>query len=214
MPDAHIRRMPVASRVAAPADPPDVPALHRRAMDNLEFIRDTMARAAGVTAVSGRGIAASGLVAAAAAAAAARDSVGPRWAACWLGAAAAALPVSAALSLRKARRTGAPLLDAPGRKLVLSFLPAMTAGALLTAGLWRAGAFALLPAAWLLLYGAGVAAGGAFSVRAVPVMGLAFMVLGGAALFTPAAWGDAMMAAGFGGLHVVFGTLIARRHGG
>jgi hypothetical protein len=183
-------------------------------MDNLEFIRDTMARAAAVTAVSGRGIAASGLVAAVAAAVGARYPVGPRWATCWLVAALAAFPVSAALTLSKARRTGAPLLTAPGRKLVLSFLPALSAGALLTAGLWRAGAFALLPAAWLLLYGAGVAAGGAFSVRAVPVMGLAFMALGAAALVAPPGWGNAWMTAGFAGLHLGFGTYISRRHGG
>jgi hypothetical protein len=202
-----------AARRTGPAAGAD-PALHVRAMDNLEFIRDTMARAAAVTAVSGWGIAATGVVALVAAALAAGDPVGPRWAAWWLGAAVVALPLTGAASVQKARRTNAPLLAAPGRKLVLSFLPPVVAGALLTAGLWRAGAFALLPAAWLLLYGAGVATGGAFSVRAVPVMGLGFMALGALALAAPAAWGNALMAAGFGLLHAGFGAHIARRHGG
>ena len=206
--------MPAASPAARRAEPADAPALHQRAMDNLEFIRDTMARAGSVTAVSGRGIAASGLVALAAAALAAGDAVGPRWAGWWFAAAAAALPITAAASAHKARRTSAPLLAAPGRKLVLSFLPPVVAGALLTAGLWRAGAFGLLPAAWLLLYGAGVATGGAFSVRAVPVMGLGFMALGALALAAPAGWGNPLMAAGFGGLHLGFGAYIGRRHGG
>jgi hypothetical protein len=84
----------------------------------------------------------------------------------------------------------------------------------LTAVLLKAGLFGALPGVWLLLYGTGVVTGGAFSVRTVPVMGLGFMVLGSAALLAPAAWGDAMMACGFGGLHIVFGSVIAWRHGG
>jgi hypothetical protein len=52
------------------------------------------------------------------------------------------------------------------------------------------------------------------SIRVVPLMGLSFGVLGVAAFLAPADWGTGFMAAGFGGLHIGFGWLIARRYGG
>jgi hypothetical protein len=90
----------------------------------------------------------------------------------------------------------------------------MFVGALLTIFLFRAGFIAAIPGMWLLLYGTAVVAGGAFSVRVVPLMGFCFMVIGTVALFSPPSWADALMGAGFGGLHVGFGIWIARRHGG
>jgi hypothetical protein len=90
----------------------------------------------------------------------------------------------------------------------------MMVGVAMTIVLYRAGLHSALPGTWLLLYGTAVVTGGAFSVRIVPVMGLCFMALGTLALFSPASWGDLYMAAGFGLLHLIFGTLIARRHGG
>jgi len=40
------------------------------------------------------------------------------------------------------------------------------------------------------------------------------MALGAVALFSPPGWGNALMALGFGGLHIGFGWIIARRYGG
>lgn len=192
----------------------DPPALHSRAMDNLAFIRETMEQAAAFTAVSGSGMVASGVIALGAAVLAGSPHESQRWLSVWLLAAAASLVVSGWATVRKAARAGMPLLSGPGRKFFLGFSPPMVVGGLLTVVLFRAGLETVLPGLWLLLYGTAIVAAGAFSARVVPVMGLGFMVLGAAALFAPLGWREALLALGFGGLHVVFGIVIARRYGG
>lgn len=189
-------------------------ALHDRAMDNLRFIRETMERSASFTAVSGRGVVMMGLFALMAAVLV-RDATGTlAWALTWLTAAVVSLGTAFLLMARKARDAGMTRLAGPGRKFAWNVTPPLIVGGLLTLALLRLGLTDLLPATWLLLYGTGVVTGGSYSVRIVPLMGLAFMGLGTAALFTPAAWGNLFMAAGFGGLHLVFGTIIWRKHGG
>jgi hypothetical protein len=113
----------------------------------------------------------------------------------------------------KARRAGLPLTSGPGRKFALSFLPSVVVAIVLTAALTRVGLTRLLPGVWLLLYGAGIITGGAFSIPLLPAMGLCFFLTGTLALFLPA-WGPWLMAVGFGGLHIVFGAWIASKHGG
>lgn len=194
-----------------PAEPT---ALRDRAMDNLRYIRETMENSASFTAVSGVGGVAMGVVAFVAWAVAGAQVTAEGWLVTWVGAAAVAVGLAFAGTYWKARRADLPILSGPGRKFILSFLPPVVAGALLTVVLVQGGAMELLPGTWLLLYGTGVVTGGAFSVRVVPAMGAAFMVLGAAALLVPAGWGDFFLLAGFGGLHVIFGTVIARRHGG
>lgn len=192
----------------------DAPALHARAMDNLSFIRETMERATAFTAVPGWGGVAMGVTAFAAGAIAWARPTPLDWLLTWLGAAVVALTIGGLAMRAKARRAGTPVLSYSGRRFVLSFVPPLVVGGLLTAALVRADLHAALPGTWLLLYGTGVVTGGAYSVRAVPLMGLCFMALGAIALFTPVRWGDALMALGFGGLHIGFGLVIARRHGG
>jgi hypothetical protein len=188
--------------------------LHDRALDNLRYIRQTMERAGSFTAVPGWGQVAVGATALAAAWLAARQPTPELWLATWLGAAIVALAIGGTAMVRKAYAVNDPILSGPGRRFGLSFLPPMVVGGLLTVVLYRAGLAHALPGTWLLLYGTGFVTGGAFSVRIVPVMGVCFMLVGSVALFGPAAWGNWLMAVGFGGLHIVFGTIIAWRYGG
>jgi hypothetical protein len=192
----------------------DSPALHARAMDNLSFIRETMERATAFTAVPGWGGVAMGVIALGATAVAATTSSQQEWTVTWLGASVIALTLGGWAMTRKARRAGTTVFSYSGRRFVLSYLPPLMVGALLTFALVRVNLYTTLPGTWLLLYGTGVVTGGAFSVRVVPLMGICFMLLGALALLGPPAWGEWLMAVGFGGLHIIFGLIIARRYGG
>lgn len=189
-------------------------ALHDRAMDNLRYIRETMERSQSFTAVSGLGGVLMGVTALLASLLAGRMPGTVAWVGLWMGAATVSLAVALVTMHRKARAAGVALLAGPGRKFTWNVIPPLLAGALLTLALTLAGTTALLPGTWLLLYGSGVVAGGAFSVKAVPLMGLAFMLFGAVALFLPPGFEDAVMAVGFGGFHIVFGIIIWRKHGG
>jgi hypothetical protein len=203
----------------APAEParsprPVLVPLEDRAADNLRFIRETMERAGSFTAVPGWGGAVIGLTAVVAAAIASHQSTPAGWILVWLAEAALAMVLAVLAVAQKARAAHVPLFSGPGRKFALGFAPPMMVGALLTAALYRDGDLRLLPAMWLLLYGTAVVSGGSFSVRVVPMMGVGFIALGTAALLSPASWGNGYMIAGFGGLQVVFGLVIARKYGG
>ena len=193
---------------------PEPVQMHARAMDNLRYIRGTMERAGSFTAVPGLGGVLMGSIALAAAWIAGPGMREPRWLTVWGGAAAAAMLIGIAAADLKSRRMKLPLLSGPGRKFIAGFAPAMLAGAVITLALFRSGATGFLPGTWLLLYGAAVVSGGGNSVRVVPLMGACFMLIGTAGLLLPSISGDVLLAAGFGGVHIVFGTVIAVKYGG
>ncbi len=183
------------------------------AIENLRYIRETMERAGSFTAVPGWGGVAMGAIALAAGLGASRPGALPELGV-WMIAGVAAILTGVWSMRRKARRLEPPALPGPARKFALSFAPALAAGGILTAALLRHGIPELIPGLWLLLYGVAVMAGGAFSVKPVPVMGACFVCLGSAALLSPPSWQNIYLVAGFGGLHIGFGLWIARDYGG
>ena len=189
-------------------------ALHDRAMDNIRFIRETMERASAFTAVPGWGQVAVGVTAFIASYLAVHEGTAGRWLFVWLVEALIALLIAGWTLDRKARATDTPLVSGPARKVAFSLSPPLIVGALLTAVLFKLRVTSVIPGVWLLLYGTGVVTGGMFSVSIVPLMGICFMVLGAIALFVSPPWANWLLAAGFGGLHIIFGIIIARKYGG
>src|SRR6202522_2754948 len=189
-------------------------AIADHARDNLRFIRETMERASSFTAVPGWGGVAMGITALGAAAIASRQASPLPWLLTWIAEAFIAIIIAGWTTYSKARQAGSSLFSGPGRRFVYSFAPPLFVGVLLTMLFFRIGSIQEVPGVWLLLYGTAVVTGGAFSIRVVPLMGLCFMVLGAVALFCPWSWGNIFLAAGFGGLHIIFGAVIARKYGG
>ncbi len=183
-------------------------------MDNLRFIREAMESSGTFTSVPGWGVIAMGTLALLGAAVAPRQPDAGPWLITWILVAVGSYTVCGALMVRKAHAAREELTRGQGRRFLMSLTPPLLAAAVLTVVLARLGVVEVLVPLWLLLYGVGVITGGAFSIRIVPIMGLCFAVLGGVAFLAPASWANPIMAAGFGGLHIVFGAVIERSYGG
>lgn len=186
-------------------------SIDARAADNLRFIRSTMERAGSFTAVPGWGGIAMGTSALVAAHFASRQGDADQWLRIWMVELVVAIVLASSTMLLKARRTHTSLFVGPAYRFAVGFAPPVLAGGLLTFLLAAHQQHELLPPLWLLLYGSGIIAGGLSSVRVIQIMGVLFFLLGVAALALP---GDIMLAAGFGALHVIFGSIIAWRYGG
>jgi len=199
-------------RAAEPT--PEPPHLAERAADNLRFIRSAMESSSRFTDVSGVGMVLIGVTALAAAAISAAASSPAAAVLVWEAEAALAVTIGLLATLRKAQGGWERLLAAPGRKFLLGLAPPLAAGGILTVVLQRDGLLDLLPGMWLVVYGAAIASAGAFSVRILPTLGFCFMLTGTIAFLAPPSAAPWLLGAGFGGLHIVFGAIIARRYGG
>lgn len=191
----------------------DPAPIHEHALRNLRYIRETMERAGAFTSIPGWGGVLIG-ISATITAIVTDTKEGKTWLLCWLAEAVFAAIVGVITIAMKSRRTGVSFSDAPARRFFISYFAPLIAGAVLTLVLARAELYEALPATWLLLYGTSFVSSGAFSIEVVPIMGVCFMLLGGAASFASPQIANVLMGVGFGGLHIVFGAIIARRYGG
>jgi len=188
--------------------------LGERAADNLAFIRATMERSTSFTAVPGYGGMLMGVTAIVTAYIAAQQDYRIGWLQVWLVEACLAFAIGLLAMWQKSRLANESLLSTPAKKFALGFGPALASGVAITLGLWRYEYYDMMPGVWMLCYGAAVVSGGGFSVRVIPILGWLFMAVGAAAFALPLSFGNYLMAASFGLLHIVFGAIIARRYGG
>src|SRR5215471_3137951 len=184
------------------------------ALENLRYIRDTIAAAGTFTTVPGKGCIAMGVTALAASGLESVPGLAASWLPIWVGAAIMACAVALYFMEEKAKTQGLSLRRAVARRFFMTLVPAFVAGGVLTAALVHHVDRNLITGLWLLLYGTGLAACGVFAIRAVLIAGLAFMALGTVALGLPPSWSPIILALGFGGLHIALGVIIIKDHGG
>jgi hypothetical protein len=207
--------MPKSQAVTRDFQPPNEPVnISDRALDNLKFIRETMERSTHFTAVPGYGGMLMGATAVVAAYIAQQQPYLRDWLVVWLTEAGLAFAIGLLAMWQKSKLSGTSLVSVPARKFAYGFAPPLAAGVAVTLGMWRYEHYEMMAPVWMLLYGAAVATGGAFSVRLVPVMGWVFIMLGAVAFALPASYGNIMMGVSFGLTHIVFGAVIAKRYGG
>jgi len=205
------KTLPIPIRTSASDEPV---SLSERAVDNLKFIRETMERSTHFTAVPGYGGVLMGVTAIAAAYIAHQQPSRGDWLVVWLTEAGLAFAIGLLAMWQKSKIAGSPLFSVPAKKFAMGFAAPLACGIVLTIGLWRFDHYDVMPAVWMLLYGAAVVNGGAFSVRVVPVMGWLFIAAGAVQFALPVGFGNILMGVSFGLLHMIFGAVIAKRYGG
>jgi hypothetical protein len=184
------------------------------AAENLRYIRSTIEAAHTFTTVPGKGCIAMGLAALAAAGLESLPTFAPHWLPIWLTAAVVSCTVALFFMESKAREQGLSLRRSVAWRFFLTLAPAFVAGGILTVALMDEVGRDVIAGIWLLLYGVGIAACGVFSIPVVLIAGFAFMGLGTVTLAAPPSWTLAMLALGFGGVHLVLGVVIWKDYGG
>ena len=185
------------------------PSLYAKVAQDLSLIRSTMVRATAFEAVVGSAWILMGSIGLVGASVAAAQKEFEAWLVVWLGTAFVAASVGLVTTKRCADRQGVRLDSAPARRFWTLFLPPLLAACVLTLLFSVRGLHELVPGTWLLLYGFGLASGGSVCRTVVRTSGFAFQVLGLFAFVWPDA-GNALLAAGFGAIHLSSGVWILR----
>ena len=184
--------------------------------DSLLYIRRTLDAAGRLSTVSGTGIFFIGVLALAAVLVNVRFT-GTPWdsalhpyasLAVWGVLLVFSAAITAFCMARKSSRTGVAFWSPVLRKALWPLSAPMALGAILSAAMLRAEHLEFLPVIWLGCYGAALTAAGVMSESPVRWMGISFMGLAISAVFLPYSAGLALLAAGFGLLHIIFGAYI------
>jgi hypothetical protein len=184
------------------------------ALAQLRYIRHTMDGATRFTAVPGLGMVVVGTSAVVAAAYASTRADTASLLAVWAVEGLFALTVGMIALYAKTRRMGVDIARGSARKFLLALVPSGLCAVALSFALTVHEQLDLVPAVWLTGYGTGVIAAGAHSVAVVPLLGAAFICCGLIALVLNPSYANLLLGGAFGGLHIVFGSYIARHHGG
>ena len=193
---------------------------HRSAQDDLKYIRHTLDSATKFSSVSGQGLMLSGFLTMGAVGVNLRVTGAP-WdrgvdpvaaLTVWAALLGIGLAVGVWSTERKARSAGKKLWSPALANALWAYGSGMALGAMLSLAAMRVGHMELLPAIWLGCYGAAMTAAGVLSVSPVRWMGISFLALALVAVLAPPQAGLALLAAGFGWLHIGFGVWIHWRH--
>ena len=132
----------------------------------------------------------------------------------WLGVFILATVLDLVISWRRTRELGRAFWTRTTRQTALAIAPAFLLGGISTWIFASHGLWYLIPAAWMLYYGLAAWSIGMFSIPEVKVLGAAFIVAGVVCHFHISDHPVATLAATFGGLHLLYGLVVWKRHGG
>ena len=118
-----------------------------------------------------------------------------------------ALILGSFFTIRKARKQGLTVWNSTSKRLLVSMLVPLFAGGLFCLGLLYNGFFWICFPATLVFYGIALVNASKYTVQDTYYLGLGQIILGIVSLFL-AKWNLIFWAAGFGVLHIIYGTVM------